>query len=87
MAEKPSNSKSNNVKNFVEKSARTVTENAKKAGTAAKNGAKTAASTVKNASSAVLENAKDTINTQIPLSRFRNYWELATTKHLTEYPA
>lgn len=65
MAEKPSNSKSNNVKNFVEKSARTVTENAKKAGTAAKNGAKTAASTVKNASSAVLENAKDTINTQI----------------------
>ena len=65
MAEKPSNSKSNNVKNFVEKSARTVTENAKKAGTTAKNGAKTAASTVKNASSAVLENAKDTINTQI----------------------
>lgn len=65
MAEKPSNSKSNNVKNFVKKSARTVTENAKKAGTAAKNGAKTAASTVKNASSAVLENAKDTINTQI----------------------
>ncbi len=65
MAEKPSNSKSNNVKNFVKKSARTVTENAKKAGTTAKNGAKTAASTVKNASSAVLENAKDTINTQI----------------------
>ena len=65
MAEKPSNSKSNNVKNFVEKSARTVIENAKKAGTTAKNGAKTAASTVKNASSAVLENAKDTINTQI----------------------
>lgn len=53
------------MKNFVEKSARTVTENAKKAGTTAKNGAKTAASTVKNASSAVLENAKDTINTQI----------------------
>lgn len=65
MAEKPSNSKSNNVKNFVEKSARTVTENAKKAETTAKNGAKTAASTVKNASSAVLKNAKDTINTQI----------------------
>lgn len=65
MTEKPSNSKSNNVKNLVEKSAKTVAKNAKKAGNAAKSGAKTAAGAVKNTSSTVLENAKGTINVQI----------------------